>query len=199
MKADVLDDLKALITNRFDEYRVPYGRFDIVSPRHTSFGATCNDNNYLIDTTGNRRWWTVPINRMMSFEEIDAFPAEQLWAQIYAEVVCMDPKEQQRCFRLTREESKALEARNSGFDKPIKGQAEVEDILSTAEVDETTEWKIVTATQFKMMYPHELHNYTAAQIGMALNRCGVEQIRTSKKRGYKLPIGALTGLVNNPF
>lgn len=78
--------LKAFVTNSVDHYRLPYGRSDVVSPRITSLCATCNSDRYLIDPTGNRRWWSVPFSRQVPREELEHLNARQLWGQIYAAV-----------------------------------------------------------------------------------------------------------------
>ncbi|MDE5767758.1 MAG: hypothetical protein K2H82_00015, partial [Oscillospiraceae bacterium] len=56
-----MDSLKAFLTKSMDEYRAPYGRTSLKYPRHTSFVGTVNDEKYLIDETGNRRFATIPI------------------------------------------------------------------------------------------------------------------------------------------
>ena len=57
-----LERLKAFITAERDEYRLPYGRADRVLVRRTSLIATCNTERFLIDPTGSRRFWTVPLD-----------------------------------------------------------------------------------------------------------------------------------------
>ena len=56
-----LERLKAFITAEIDEYRLPYGRTDQTLCRRTSLIATCNTEQFLIDPTGSRRFWTVPV------------------------------------------------------------------------------------------------------------------------------------------
>lgn len=53
--------LKAIITRTHDKYRAPYGRHDEEHPRRCVFCMTTNDDTYLKDDTGNRRWWPVRI------------------------------------------------------------------------------------------------------------------------------------------
>jgi predicted P-loop ATPase len=57
-RADVTA-LKQFITKTHDDYRPPYGRCTMRFPRHCVFVGTTNDPQYLVDTTGNRRWWPV--------------------------------------------------------------------------------------------------------------------------------------------
>ena len=57
-----MDSVKAMLTKANDEYRLPYGRTTLKFPRMTSFVGTVNDDKFLIDQTGNRRFATVPIS-----------------------------------------------------------------------------------------------------------------------------------------
>jgi predicted P-loop ATPase len=59
MKRDI-PLLKAFITDSVDEVRPPYGRTTEAHIRRTSYIATCNSPDFLLDTTGNRRFWTIP-------------------------------------------------------------------------------------------------------------------------------------------
>jgi predicted P-loop ATPase len=51
--------IKAFITNTIDDFRAPYGRRNAKYPRRTCFAATTNQDEYLKDTTGARRFWPV--------------------------------------------------------------------------------------------------------------------------------------------
>lgn len=51
--------MKSIITKRKDTYRSPYGRTSTDHPRRSVFCMTTNDDDYLKDTTGDRRWWPV--------------------------------------------------------------------------------------------------------------------------------------------
>lgn len=51
--------IKAFITNTIDDFRAPYGRRNSKYPRRTCFAATTNQDEYLKDTTGARRFWPV--------------------------------------------------------------------------------------------------------------------------------------------
>jgi predicted P-loop ATPase/phage/plasmid primase-like uncharacterized protein len=51
--------IKAFITNKVDDFRAPYGRRNAKYPRRTCFAATTNQDEYLKDATGARRFWPV--------------------------------------------------------------------------------------------------------------------------------------------
>jgi hypothetical protein len=53
--------LKNLISTSIDMFRVPYGRTAERRKRGSVFCATVNEDTFLRDETGNRRYWVVPI------------------------------------------------------------------------------------------------------------------------------------------
>jgi hypothetical protein len=95
--------LKGFLTGDSDKVRRPYGRLDSEYPRRTVFCATVNDANFLVDPTGNSRWWTIPVTHINYQHGIDM---QQLFAQL---AVDYDNGAQ---WWLTREEEQALELHN---------------------------------------------------------------------------------------
>lgn len=71
--------LKGFLTSDSDKVRRPYGRTESEYPRKTVFFATVNDHNFLVDSTGNTRWWTIPLQRIDYQHRIDM---QQLFAQL---------------------------------------------------------------------------------------------------------------------
>ncbi|MGE0190290.1 MAG: VapE domain-containing protein [Steroidobacteraceae bacterium] len=71
--------LKGFLTNTSDKIRRPYGRIDSEYPRRTVFAATVNDHNFLVDTTGNTRFWVLPVVKINYTYDIDM---QQLFAQL---------------------------------------------------------------------------------------------------------------------
>lgn len=162
--------LNGFITNGYDSYRLPYAREDTRQPRRASLGATCNEPNYIADPNGSRRWWTVPIEKAVTWDEFNQLDALQLWAQIYSEVKPLSYDEKGRCFRLTEQEKSALEDRNAGHKTKTKAQAEVEDIFTIAEQRDYS-FAEMTISEFKTRWA-TLTRYSVHQIGQALKAIG---------------------------
>jgi hypothetical protein len=192
-----LDSLKAFITKQEDTYRKPYGYSELILARKTSYCGTCNDVEYLIDKTGNRRFWTVLTNGI-DLEGLKQIDVLQLWAQVEART-----QNNRQGFRLSREEQEALEKRNKGHEKPVKGLEEVLDLIARADSN-TLSYKETTVSEFKAA--HEvLKNYSVYQICEALNNAGIpapaERTRIDGKRGRyrKLPMHSQNKIITGSF
>jgi len=79
MKKDIAA-IKAFLTSNKDVFRPSYGRVDNRLPRRTVFCASVNDHEYLVDPTGNSRFWTIPVESINYKHAIDM---QQFWAQIH--------------------------------------------------------------------------------------------------------------------
>jgi hypothetical protein len=80
-KAEV-EHLKAFLSRRIDRGRPAYGRLPTEAPRQCIAVGTTNKGEYLRDTTGNRRFWPVRIERF----DLAALQRDrdQLWAEAAA-------------------------------------------------------------------------------------------------------------------
>lgn len=72
--------IKSFISRRVDSYRPPYGRIVCEAPRHCVIVGTTNDDFFLRDPTGSRRFWTINIQRPMNLSWIED-NRDQLWAE----------------------------------------------------------------------------------------------------------------------
>ena len=166
-----LERLKAFITAESDEYRLPYARAANKTARRTSLVGTCNSERFLIDPTGSRRFWTIPVEHI-DLNRLASFPALRFWRQI--KFMCAGHPDD---FRLTKEEQQQLALRNTAHEKPLKAQLEIEDIIAEAEADpDSYEWKLTTVSAFRAEY-ESLRRYDPRQIGVALDKLGYVQKR----------------------
>jgi putative DNA primase/helicase len=56
--------IKGVITNKADKVRRPYAAAASEFQRRTVFAASVNECNFLVDPTGNSRWWVIPVVRI---------------------------------------------------------------------------------------------------------------------------------------
>ena len=165
-----IDDLKAFITQSKDQYRLPYGHKDIKKARRCNLSATVNDKEFLVDRTGNRRFWTVPIENI-DLDGLKEINALQVWLQVWEQYA----KHNLQGFRLTKDEQNLLSERNSKHERSLKSEDEILDILDEQKM---RNWKCeyMTVSQFKNIHDI-LRVYSVEQVGKALDKIGIKQER----------------------
>ena len=195
-----MDSVKAMLTKANDEYRLPYGRSTLKFPRMTSFVGTVNDDKFLIDQTGNRRFATVPISDDVHIDyntQIRTFDSLQLWAQVYRIVQEEIAKgaTMASCFRLDPEMKEELDSRNEIYTKPMKAEDEVIDILAKLNVERqitssnyTITDEYMTVTEFISQHT-SLNKYTTEQVGKVLTKLGYgSQLKKSNGKPTRIRI-----------
>lgn len=70
---------KAFLSSRTDRFRPPYGAVVEEFDRHCVFGGSTNEREYLLDNTGNRRYWAVPVTKCDAPRLRE--DRDQLWAE----------------------------------------------------------------------------------------------------------------------
>lgn len=95
LRRSEMETVKSFLTCRFDKYRPSYGRVNISWPRQNVFVGTTNTDDYLVDATGNRRFW--PLKTTTIHVEDAAIVIEQVYAEARAAFDCgedwwLDPK-----------------------------------------------------------------------------------------------------------
>lgn len=83
MPPSELNQLKAMVTQRYVDERRVYGRNKVHLPHVASFVATGNNLQFLTDDTGNRRWLPFEVEDIDSPWEAD-IPYEGIYSQTYA-------------------------------------------------------------------------------------------------------------------
>jgi putative DNA primase/helicase len=116
-KADI-DQLKAFITSKSDELRLPYDRASTTYQRRTAFYASVNAREFLTDTSGNRRFWVIPVKRINFNHGIDM---QQLWAEVKETLYVPGQKN----WFLTPDEREMLNESNEIY----RTQSSVEDLI----------------------------------------------------------------------
>lgn len=81
--------MKAIITMQSDKYRPAYGRLSIDFPRRCVFAMTTNQEEYLKDETGNRRWLPVACKKIADIDWILA-NRHQMFAEAYHRAITMN-------------------------------------------------------------------------------------------------------------
>lgn len=80
--------LKGFITADCDKLRRPYARGDSEYQRRTVYFASVNEDTFLVDPTGNTRWWTIPVTAVNYEHGLDM---QQVFAQLAVEFEAGEP------------------------------------------------------------------------------------------------------------
>lgn len=132
--------LKAFLTEQVDRFREPYARCETIRPRRTSFCGTVNPKGYLRDETGNRRYWTIPVDKI-NLDKVFQYDSEwytQFWRQIHDEY-----KKNPKGYLLTREEQDRVNGSNAEFEVEVYGENEFMDMFDVQA--DTVCWKWLSA------------------------------------------------------
>lgn len=131
LRKEKLDRLKQFITACTDDIRRPYGHITEKIPRTTAFIGTVNGAGFLKDSTGDRRYWVIAVNK------VEEMPIDRalLWGQVM--YLAFDKKE--RAW-LDSEEIKQLSAGNEYFERVTDEERAILDTLNfEAPIEQWTE------------------------------------------------------------
>ena len=143
--------LKGFLTSDRDKVRRPYGRSDSEYPRRTVFCATVNDDHFLVDSTGNSRWWTIPVTAINFNHRIDM-------QQLFSEMATHFENGMQ--WWLTPEEDALLELHN----KKHRAVSVIrERILEALHLDRINESGLPTMTPTQLLQSIDIKSPTNAQ------------------------------------
>lgn len=81
LKRREAEAVKSFLSSRKDKFRPPYAHHDILALRQVVFCGTTNEDEFLVDPTGNRRFWVVTVG------DIDIEGLKLALDQIWAEAV----------------------------------------------------------------------------------------------------------------
>ncbi len=173
---------KAFFTSARDKYRPPYGRRDIQADRQVVFAGTVNHDQYLRDSTGNRRYWPVRCGQL-NLQGLDSLEAvrDQLWAEA---VACFEAgsrwypteAEEIKLFGEQQTQREIGDVYEDLIEKGTLGRSEI----SMAEIFKN----ILDTEPAKMTRPEQI------RIGEAMKNLGWTKVRGSTgKRSYKYERG----------
>lgn len=134
--------LKAFLTEHMDRFREPYARVETIRPRRTAFCGTVNPKWYLCDVTGNRRFWTIPIESI-NINEVFEHSSEwytQFWRQIQEEY-----KNNPKSYLLSHEEQDKINSYNTEYEVEIYGEDEFMNTFNTKA--DRCSWKNLSASE----------------------------------------------------
>lgn len=121
-----MSQVKAFLTTKIDKLRPPYGRSIEFMARQSVFCGTTNEKEFLADSTGNRRFWVVPITKQIDVRLLEK-ERDQIWAAVVTLYKSGTP------WHLTTEESAEMDQARKSFESSDAWEDEILDWLETRE------------------------------------------------------------------
>jgi len=182
--------LKGFITADFDKVRRPYDRKESKYPRRTVFMATVNDRDFLVDPTGNSRFWVIPVVKLIWDHDIDM---QQLFAEVHQ--LFLDGEQ----WWLTADE----EAQLNELNRDHRGGSVVRDQVMDV-IDETQLGQITNPykTPTEVLIAAGIRNPTtpmAKECAGLLRELGIEPARVNGSMRYRVPLKEPEGLGQKPL
>jgi putative DNA primase/helicase len=171
--------IKGFLTNRVDRYRAPYDRMPKEVVRRVVFGASVNPDKFLQDDTGNRRYWTVILER------IARAPVDvgQLWAQVKEQLYRPgDPMS----WTLTEEEQAAVNEENLEFKEESNESAAIDDVVSCFDWGSPERVKM-TRRDLMSAINMQYNGQNSRIVGKALQSKEVKEVRSNGGRFFMVP------------
>jgi hypothetical protein len=162
---------KSFLSRQEDEYRPPYGKRLIKAPRQSVFIGTTNEDEYLKDATGGRRFWPVKVG-----EEIDLEGLRNCLELMLAEAL-HDYHQGERCWptRAEQDELFTPEQAKRGMPEPF------DDFLYKFVQDQVTRFSMKDVAEHLNLTPDKLTPSITTRIGITLKKLGCvrEEHRTA--------------------
>lgn len=114
--------VKAFMTTKIDRLRPPYGRMIESLSRASVFCGSTNQPEFLSDSTGNRRFWVVPVAKPIDCQAL-AKERDQIWA------AAMALYKSGIKWWMTPEEEEAMSTSRSNFESSDAWEEEIADWL----------------------------------------------------------------------
>ena len=167
-------ELKNLITIREDIFRAPFARNTDFHPRASVFCATVNDDAFLKDHTGNRRFWIIEVK-----EKIDVIKLEKDLDSIWKGIMLAYRQGVLPMLRASSEDLSNL--RNSQYEQedPYEYYA-LKFIESTTKIKFTAR-EVLASDKFHRE-PENIATKDMTAMGKALRRVGCQSAGQSNKK-----------------
>ena len=173
------NQMKAIVTSDGSNHRAPYARFREQRRRRASFIGSCNDERYIAESDGDRRYLSVPVTGTLPIDD-DTLPYAGAYAQAY-HTVLHGPRD---AYRTTRHDSELLTDHNKPyveldlceqliplyFRQPRDGEHGL--MLSVGEIILRLGWQ------------HHSQHINPINVGRAMRHLGFKPIKTRTANKY---------------
>jgi predicted P-loop ATPase len=164
--------LKAFLSKRVDNIRKPYGIAEELIPRKTLFCGSVNTESFLVDDTGNRRYWVLEVGEINHTHKIDM---QQYWAQAM-ETALLDKEKQPHWLEKDEMKMQGLESKKFRDLHPLCQKIlKVEYQLTAESYDPSA---IADLIDEKSLKPHEskvIKQFMVSEMGWSIRNRGGRQ------------------------
>ena len=173
-----VNTMKSVVTMPAIDERRPYGHYTEHMQHVASFCGTGNNEQFLTDQTGNRRWLPFLVESITSPRD-QPFDYEGIYAQAYALY--------RQGFRhyFTKAEEEVLREHNRAFETPQTEQEAILTHFHPPKDGERGDFYTATDILLKIGYNPALR-LTIEKIGSAMKALGFKRYRSHGNRGYRL-------------
>ena len=182
-KKSELAAIKAFLTSNNNSYRLPYAYQSQPFRRQTVFVASVNDPHFLIDKSGNTRFWVVAVDKLDWKHDIDM---QQVWAEARTWL------EAGESWFLNEAETEVLNRLNRQYEAMDPLEMALLDgfeFESPTRTNKMTNREILTHLGFKADSRAE-----ATQLGNFLKRADIEMVTMrGNRRAYLMPPRRIVG------
>jgi predicted P-loop ATPase len=164
--------LKAFLSKRVDNIRKPYGIAEELIPRKTLFCGSVNTESFLVDDTGNRRYWVLEIGDVNHKHEIDM---QQYWRQVM-ETALLDKEDHPHWLEKDETKMQDMESKKFRDFHPLCQKIlKIENQLIAESYDPT---QIADLIDEKSLKPHEskvIKQFMVSELGWSIKKRGGRQ------------------------
>ena len=169
-KSRTRETLKAFLTSRVDRFRPPYGHTVQDFPRSCVIVGTSNEDSFLSDPTGNRRFWPIKIEK-----EIDIETVRRLRVSVWGEAVAIYRSGEQ--WWLKPDEARDLEGVHENFVAVDPWSEDVERWINTTSTDIT-----VASVAHDALRLEQTHVNRATEMRISSILSSLGYVRGTRKR-----------------
>ncbi len=183
-KADI-NKIKAFITVDKTKARLPFDKKPTVHPRRASFVASTNDDEFLIDSTGNVRWLIFEINGVRHDNGgakgyAASVDIDRVWSQAYHLL------QSGFDFKLSTDEIAKSEGNNRQFQMTTIEMELIQDFYRPAQKEEDGAMFVTASDIERRIAPETRSNIVLRNVGRALKILGFEKAQKHDQRsGYQ--------------
>jgi predicted P-loop ATPase len=166
IKRAQMGKIKQFLSERSDSFRKPYGKQVVTIPRSFILVGSTNKREFLLDETGNRRFWVIELNEKINIDWVKA-NRDQIWAAAVAAYLANEP------IYLNELEQEMSNRQNKQFEKEDIWHPVIAEWVTKRGSKPFTMAEIVSSALSKEV--KQMNNLDQARVSQILQQLGYEK------------------------